>query len=137
MYYFNFTITEFSTSQVACEGTLIRTLQTGLTAAGFTCSTVLHENNDAQFRALKNGTIYHIGGQFDRKTSPCKAVIAVKHSRSLVDKLLIRNRLAPQNYIEKTLRDMIKAIPDVSDLQESQCFGEIGADNGTFVEIRQ
>jgi len=137
MYYFNFTVTEFSTFQVTTEGILTSTLQTGLTAAGFTCSPVLHENNDTQFRALKNGTTYHIGEQVDRTANPCKVVILVEHKRSLVDKLLIRNKHAPQNYIEKNIRGMIKALPGVSDVQESQDFRGIMVDSSTFVEIRR
>ncbi|WIY26714.1 hypothetical protein [Parasedimentitalea psychrophila] len=143
MYYFNFTIPNFSTSQVTgaetgprtCERTLISTLQTGLTAAAFTCSAVKPENQAPQFGALKNGTTYHIGGQFNTEANFCRVIVFVKHKRSLTEKLLGLNKLAPQNYIEKTLREMIRALPDVSDLQESQSFGEIEVENGTFVEI--
>ena len=108
-----------------------------LTLAGFTCSFLFQEANDAQLRVVKNGTTYHIGLQLERKASPSKVLITVKHNRSPVDKLLGRNKLAPQNYIEKTLRDILKSLPDVSALQESQSFGENKVDNGTFAEIRR
>ncbi|NIZ60421.1 hypothetical protein DL239_05465 [Sedimentitalea sp. CY04] len=132
MYYFNFTVTEFFDSHPEGERTLIDSLNKGLTQAGFICNFLPQTNNSTQLCVVKNGTTYHIGQQIERKTSPSKVLIAVKHNRSPVDKLLGRNKLAPQNYIEKTLRDILKSLPDVSDLQESQSFEEIKVDNGTF-----
>ena len=132
MYYFKFTVTEFFTYHPKGERVLIDSLNRGLTQAGFTCSFLPQENSSTQLCVVKNGTTYHIDQQIERKTSPSKVLLAVKHNRSPVDKLLGRNKLAPQNYIEKTLRDILKSLPDVSDLQESQSFEEFKVDNGTF-----
>jgi hypothetical protein len=74
MYYFNFVVAGLSGAQVTYAGkpqeiypqVLVSTLLTGLSAAGFTRGDVMLENEDPQFRALKNGTTYLIGGQGNR-----------------------------------------------------------------------
>jgi len=137
MYYFHFTITDISDLQSEGENTLIDTLQQGLTLVGFACSTLPPGTSGTQLSATKNGTTYHIQCRHEAETLPHKVLIAVGHSRGAIDKLLGRNKLAPQNYIEKTLREIIKALPEVSGLQESLSFGEIEVDNGTFTEIRR
>ena len=132
MYYFNFTVTDFFNSHPQGERILVDSLNNGLTLAGFICNFLPQKDNSTQLCVVKNGTTYHIDQQIERKTSSSKVFIAVMHNRSPVDKLLGRNKLAPQNYIEKTLRDILKSLPEVSDLQESQSFEEIKVDNSTF-----
>lgn len=141
IYYFSFTVSGSSSLRIVqdkmandiCPQTLVSSLHTGLSAKGFACREILGE----EFRTLKSGTTYLIKSHVNTKPLPQMAMISVTHKRSLLDKFLGRNRLAPQNYIEKTLRDVIKSIPGVDGLQESQSFTGIGTNIGTFTEIRQ
>lgn len=112
-------------------------LQPGLSAAGFKCSNIELKNTEWQFCATKNGTTYLIGSRVSARTGRRQAQVYVGHRRRLIDRLLIRNKPAPQNYVEKSLRDTLKALPRVSDLKEFQSFGEIEAANGSFAAIRQ
>lgn len=145
MYCFNFTVSGYcDNSGAAAEPShevngraLLGALQPGLAAAGFKCGDLEFDKASWQFHACKNGTIYLIGGQTDGGTDSRKAKVFIHHSRSFVDRLLNRNKRAPQNYSEKSLRDALSTLPGVSDLQESQHFGEIEADKGAFAEIRQ
>lgn len=145
MYCFNFTISGYcdnagttaEPSHRIIGRELLGALQPSLSAAGFTCGDLELERTSWQFHARKNGTIYLIGGQSDTGAGSRNAQVFIDHSRSFVDRVLNRNKRAPQNYSEKSLRDALTNLPGISELQESQHFGEIEAAKDAFSEIRQ
>ena len=120
-----------------CGKTLLGAVQPGLAAAQFKCEPVEFENGYWRFKASKNGTIYQVGGQVECGIGRCRAQVFIRHDRGLLDRLLSRNVPAPQNYSEKSLRDALKALTGVSDVQESRSFEKFEADKVRIAAIQQ
>ena len=142
MYSFNFIVTDQShaTDEPAPESygqTIFVALQLGLTKANFDCGLIELKNSVWQFETRKNGTCYLLHGQAISNTGCHKAQICVSHKRNWIDWFLNRYTPAPQNYIEKTMRDILLALPGMSDLSESQSFQKFDAARDTFAKIRQ